>query len=112
MTHLNQLEKTISSTLMDIIYEYEENLDSMKDLSDEELTKLIFESYLDNNWECKLCTLSKTMDRYRNFPGDSIAPLSLFVAAMEFAVNNIRWNLISAQQDIQEQISKLRATSK
>lgn len=108
MIVLNQLEKEIVSTLMDIIYESEEDLNLIKTLSDEELTKLIFESYLNNNWECKLCTLPKTMRRYIDFPGDSIAPLSLFVAAMEFALDNIRWGLISSQEDIQEQINDLR----
>ena len=97
---------------MDIIYEYEKDSNSIKNLSDEELTKLIFESYLNNNWECRLCALPKTMNRYRDFPGDSIAPLSLFMAAMEFAVDNVRWDLISVQQNIQEQISELRNSIK
>ena len=52
------------------------------------------------------------MNRYRDFPGDSIAPLSLFMAAMEFAVDNVRWDLISVQKNIQKQISKLRNSIK
>jgi hypothetical protein len=111
MTHLNQLEKAIISLLMDIIYEYEgepSSINSIENLSDNELTKVILESHLRNNYECKLGTLYKTIDRVRGFAGDPMIPVDLFAAAMEFAVDSVRWELISVQENIQEQINELR----
>ena len=67
---------------MDIIYEYEKDSNSIKNLSDEELTKLIFESYLNDNWECKLCdfALRQKLHQISQNLYDRLIPFRVLIA--------------------------------
>lgn len=107
----NNLEKEIISTLEDIIYEYPEvgDLSVVSGLSDEQLVRLIFDTYLQQNWECDSFLLHETPKRLKEYPGDPVIPVDLFVSAMEFALGCVRWNLISSQSKIQKQINELRS---
>jgi len=79
----------------------------ISNLSNTELVKTVFETYLQNNWDCKLSDLHKRTDYLSGLPSELI-PNELFRAAMQDAVKQINWDTIAQDEDVLERIKLLK----
>jgi hypothetical protein len=80
----------------------------ISNLSNTEFVKAVFETYLQNNWDCNLSELHKRTDYLNGLPCELI-PNELFRAAMQDAVKQINWDAIAQDEDIMEKINFLKS---
>ncbi|MEG4149261.1 hypothetical protein [Microcoleus sp. Pol12B5] len=90
---------------------YEENLEryrSLADLSGAEIAKRIFEANIQKEYDCSLSNLHEQADYLKGLPIDTV-PIDLFQAAMQVAIEQVNWDVVSEDENIAEAIRQIKS---
>lgn len=90
---------------------YEENFEtyrSLADLSGAEIVKRIFEANIQKEYDCSLSSLHEQADYLKGLPIDTV-PIDLFRAAMQVAIEQVNWDVVSEDENIAKAIRRIKS---